>query len=260
MPAVSGRARRLAAHGISIVLIGLVCRLLALLSWPVAVVAVEALLVVGTWLFTLRCDADNRTARALGWVLRLFASIDSGLAMTNSLGLTSWNEFHACLAIFILPTVALAFIAARLHSFGLPQLTRRIVALVATCMGSALLGFATARLAEHLAIVFAILAFTAYLAVWLWGFALMLQLRRSLWVDAHEWWLDVEALPRVEWTSYARLRDGRIEVAGARAGTSWFDNYAGAIFWLSNSGFCAQEQALAEGLVDQAPAASLARS
>lgn len=256
-PLISGRERRLAAHGVSIVLVCLVCRWFALLFSPAVVVA-EMLLVLGTWLFTLRCHADNRTTRALGWGLRILATLDSGLAITNSLGISSWHEAHALLAIAVLPVVALLYVATRLHDFGVPKLTRRIVTLIATWLGSVVLTIVTAELAGYLALVFVATALMSYLGLWLWGFALMLGIRRTLSVEAHEWWLDVEALPRVEWTSYARLGDGRIELVAPDGGVSWFDNYADAIFWLDKLGFWPQERALAQGLVDQSAALSLA--
>jgi len=257
---VSGRERRLAARGVSIVLVCLACRWLALAVSPAAVVAAELFLVLGTWLFTVRCHADTRMARSLGWALRILATLDSGLAITNSLDVTAWHKAHALLVIVILPVVALLYVAARLHSFGLPKLTRKLVTMVAVCIGSGLLAIASGNLSAILALPFAATCFVSYLCHWLWGFALMVGLRRTLSVEAHEWWLDVAALPRVEWTSYARLRDGRIELVSAGGGTCWFDNYADAIFWLSKRGFCPQEQALAQGLVDRSPPLMLAPS
>lgn len=252
-PVVSTRARTLAAHGLSIVLVSLVFRWLALIVSAEAVIAAELLLMVGTWLFTLRCEPDNRIARALGWVLRLLATVDSALVISNALRLTSLEQLHLQLAMMIVPAAGLLFIAARLHSFGLPKLAEKLVRAMAACAASVCLAMAGKWVTVYLGVLFTVTAFSLYLALWIWGCALMVGMRRMLKIEAHEWWLDVEALPRVEWVSYARLGDGRVELVGARGGTCWFDNYADAIFWLDRAGFCPQEQALAQGLVNQLP-------
>jgi hypothetical protein len=255
------RTRALAARGVSIVLVCVVCRWLALFVSPIAVVAVELLLVVGTWLFTLRCEADSRATRGLGWGLRLSATLDSGLAIAITLGVTSWIEvgpLRELLSLVCAPAVALLFLAARLHSFGLPQLAKRIVTVIAMCAGSALLALVGGAFSAYLGVLLVVTCFVFYLCGWLWGFALMLRMRNILLVRGQEWWLDVEALPRVEWTSYARLGDGRVEIAGPRGGACWFDGYADAMFWLNKNGLCPQDQALAQGLVARVPMGSLA--
>lgn len=136
-----------------------------------------------------------------------------------------------------LSLVGLLFLAARLDSFGLPKLAKKLVTIMAICAGSVLCAIAGSLVNVHLAVLFMITSFSLYLALWIWGAALMLRLRRSLRVDAYEWWLDVEALPRVEWTWYARLGDGRVELVDAGGGTRWFENYADATFWLGRAGF-----------------------
>ncbi|HEY6727902.1 MAG TPA: hypothetical protein VI197_28030 [Polyangiaceae bacterium] len=131
---------------------------------------------------------------------------------------------------------------------------------MAVCVGSVLCALAGSLVSVYLSVLFMVTGFSLYVALWFWGLALMLRLRRVLRIDAHEWWLDVRALPRVEWTSYARLGDGRVELVSAEGEACWFDNYADAIFWLDRAGFCPQEQALAERLVDQPPPRSLVHS
>ncbi|HEU5072922.1 MAG TPA: hypothetical protein VFU02_02090 [Polyangiaceae bacterium] len=253
MPATGARTRKLVAHGVSIVLVCLVCRWLALMFSSGAVIAAEVFLVVGTWLFTLRCQQDNRAARGFGWALRIVASIDSAIVISNALRFTSFEELHLQLSMGVAPTIALLFLAARLHSFGLPHVTRKLVTVMAACLGSVLFAMAGALVTVYLSVLFMITAFSLYLSLWFWGCALMVQMWRISWVEAHEWWLDVEALPRVEWTSYARLGDGRIELASAAGKTRWFDSSADAISWLDRAGFCPWDYALAEGLVDQPP-------
>lgn len=252
-PAIGARTRKLAAHGVSIVLVCLICRWLALVLSSEAVMAAEVFLVVGTWLFTLRCEQDNRAAWSFGWALRIVASIDSAIVISNALRFTSFEELHLQLSMGLAPPVALLFLAARLHSFGLPKLTKKLVTVMAACVGSVLFAMAGGLITVYLSVLFMVTAFSLYLSLWFWGCALMLRMRRILWVDAHEWWLDVEALPRVEWTSYARLGDGRIELASAAGKTRWFDSSAAAISWLDGSGFCPWDDALALGLVDQPP-------
>lgn len=258
-PVVSGRARKLAAHGVGIVLVCLVFRWLALIFSSKVVIAAELFLVLGTWLFTLRCEADNRAARGLGWLLRILAAADSGIVIGNSLQLTSLESLHLQLGMTIVPVAGLLFMAARVHSFGLPELAKKLITAMAICFGSVLLAMAGSLINVYLSVLFMITAVSLYVALWFWGVGLLVRMRRMLRIDAHEWWLDVEALPQVEWTSYARLGDGRVELIGAGGGTCWFDSYAEAIFWLDRAGFCPQEQALAQGLVDQPPAQSLAR-
>ncbi|HEY6727903.1 MAG TPA: hypothetical protein VI197_28035 [Polyangiaceae bacterium] len=260
-PKVGIRTRALAARGVSIVLFCVVCRWLALFVSPIAVVAVELLLVAGTWLFTLRCEADSPATRGLAWGLRLLATLDSGLAIAITLGTTSWTQIgplRELLSLVSAPAVALLFLAARLHSYGLPQLARRILTVIALCSASALFAVIGSALSAYLAILLVVTCFVFYLCGWLWGFALMLRMRNILLVRGQEWWLDVEALPRVEWTSYARLGDGRVEIAGPRGGACWFDGYADAMFWLHKNGLCSQDQALAQGLVARAPMGALA--
>lgn len=256
-PNVDTRTRRLAARGVSIVLLCVVCRWLALFVSPIAVAGVEVLLVLGTWLFTLRCEADSLATRGLGWGLRILATLDSGLAIAIAFGMTSWAQvgpLRELLSLVCAPAVALLFLAARLHSYGLPQLARRILTVIALGAGSALFAAIGGMISVYLAILLVVTCFVFYLCGWLWGFALMLRMRSMLLVRGQEWWLDVEALPRVEWTSYARLGDGRVEVAGPRGGACWFDGYADAMFWLTKNGLCPQDQALAQGLVASAPA------
>lgn len=254
MPVLDGRTRKLAAHGASIVLFCLIFRWLALVLWTEAVIAVEALLVAGTWLFTLRCAADNRAACALGWLLRILATVDSAIVIGNTLPVTSLKDLHLQLSSTVVLGAGLLFVAARLHAFGLPKPSKQLVTVMAVCVGGIFGAMAGSLVTVYLSVLLVVTSFSLYVALWFWGFALMLRVRRILWIDAHEWWLNVEALPRVEWTSYARLRDGRVEIVGADAGTRWFDNSYDAIFWLDQAGFCPQEQALAQGLVDQAPA------
>lgn len=260
-PKVGIRTRRLAAHGVSIVLVCVVCRWLALFVSPLAVAMAELALVLGTWLFTLRCEADSRATRGLAWGLRILATLDSGLAIAIAFGVTSWAQIgplRELLSLVGAPAVALLFLAARLHSYGLPQLARRIVTVIAMSAGSALFAAIGGVFSVYVAILMVVTCFVFYLCGWLWGFALMLRMRSILLVRGQEWWLDVEALPCVEWTSYARLGDGRVEIAGPRGGACWFDGYADAMFWLTKNGLCSQEQALARGLVARAPMGSLA--
>lgn len=260
-PRVGVRTRRLAAHGVTIVLVCVVCRWLALFVSPIAVVVAELLLVLGTWLVTLRCEADSPATRGLSWGLRIVATIDSGLAIAIAFGATSWAQIgplRELSSLVCAPAVALLFLAARLHSYGLPQLARRIVTVIAMGAGSALFALIGGAFSVYLAILLVVTSFVFYLCGWLWGFALMLRMRKLLLVRGQEWWLDTEALPRVEWTSYARLGDGRVEIAGPRGGACWFDGYADAMFWLNKNGLCSQEQALAQGLVARAPMGSLA--
>ena len=260
MPVVSGGTRRLAVHGASIVLVCLVCRWIVLFFSPVLAMAVEALLVVGTWLFTLRCPADNRAARTLAAALRIVATIDGGLAIASSLDPTEWGaaeSLHVLFVLVVTPAVGLLYVAARLHSFGLPQQARKLVTLMALIPGSLLLTFIVGILYLPLTIIFVIPGAAAYFFSLLWGFALMFGVRRILRVELQEWWLDTGALPRVEWTSYSHLGDGRIELVGVRGGACWFDDYSAAMFWLRQSGFCHEDQALKQGLVDRTPSASL---
>ena len=235
-PLVRGGARRLAAHGVSIVLVCLVCRWLAFLSHEV-LFAPEVFLVVGTWLFTLRCDADNRAARVLGWLLRILATVDGVIAIARVPRFSWLEQLDVVLALAVVPALALTFLAARLHSFGLPQQARQLVKLIVACIGSTLLAIVGITISEYLTLLFVLPAFTLHLMLGVWGFALMIGMRRMLWVDAHEWWLDLGALPSVEWTSYARTRDGRVEVVGHGGRRSWFDNHSDAIHWLDTSGF-----------------------
>lgn len=255
-PLVSGGNRRLAAHGATIVLVCMIVRWIALLVSPLVAVAVEALLVVGTWLFTLRCAADNRAARTLGGALRIVATIDGVLAISGLLDLSSWDAtegLHVFFVMVITPAVGLLFLAARLHSFGLPQQARRLVTLMGVGLGSVLLTFVAYVVWLPLTIICVIVGAAMYFFSLLWGFVLMFGTRRMLRVELQEWWLDVGALPRVEWTSYSHLGDGRIEIVGASGGVCWFDDYSAAIFWLRRSGFCPDEQALKQGLVDRTP-------
>jgi len=257
-PVLSGGPRKRAAQGATLVIVCMVCRWIALLVSPIVAVAVEGLLVVGTWLFTLRCDADNRAARTLGGALRVVATIDGGLAIAGALDLNSWSaleSLHVFFVLLVAPVVGLCYLAARLHSFGLPQLARKLVTLMAVGFGSVLLTFAAYLVWLPLTIIFVITGAATYFISLLWGFALMFRVRRMLRVELQEWWLDLGALPRVEWTSYSHLGDGRIELIGASGGACWFDDYSAAVFWLTKSGFCPEEQALKQGLVDRTPTA-----
>jgi len=254
VPVIEGRTRKLAAHGASIVLFCLVFRWIAQLFSTPAVVAVEGLLVVGTWLFTLRCAADNRAARALGWLLRILATADSALVIGNALKFTSSDSLHWRLCMVVVPVAGLLFVAARLHGFGLPKPSKQLLTVMAVCVGGIFGAMAGSLVTVYLSVLLMVMSFSLYVALWFCGFAWMLRVRRTLRIDVHEWWLDVEALPRVEWTSYARLGDGRVELVGAEGQTRWFDSYSDAIFWLDQAGFCSQEQALAQRLVDQPPA------
>lgn len=136
-----------------------------------------------------------------------------------------------------LSLVGLLFLAARLDSFGLPKLAKKLVTIMAICAGGVLCAIAGSLVNVHLAVLFMITSFSLYLALWIWGAALMLRLRRSLRVDANEWWLDVEALPRVEWTWYARLGDHGssssmpvVERAGSRTTPTRFSGSTGPGF------------------------------
>lgn len=260
LPEVSARTRKLAARGATIVLICVVCRWIALLFSPLLAALVEALLVVGTWLFTLRCDADNRAARTLGGALRVVATIDGALAISGFLDLTSWGaeESHFFFALLVTPAVGLLYLAARLHSFGVSQQARKLITLMGVGVGSILLTFAALLVYMPLTVIFAIVSAAMYCFSLIWGYALMFGVRRVLRVEVQEWWLDVGALPSVQWISYAHLGDGRIELVGATGGTCWFDDYSAAMFWLKESGFCSEEQAVKQGLVDRTPAPLLA--
>lgn len=186
---VGVRTRTWAARGISLVLACLVCRWLALVVSPIAVVAVELLLVLGTWLFTLRCQADSRVTRGLGWGLRVLASVDSGLTMAITLGATSWAEagpVRELLTLVCAPAMALLFLAARLHSYGLPQLAKRILTVIALCAASASFAMLGGAISAYLAILMVVTCFVLYLCAWLWGFALMLRMRNILLVRGQE--------------------------------------------------------------------------
>ena len=80
---------------------------------------------------------------------------------------------------------------------------------------------------------------------------MMLRLRRTLKVEHQEWWLDLEARPRVEWTSYALVGDGRVELVGPDAKVLWYDNYNDANAWLTKRGFCRGDQVMTEQLIPQ---------
>lgn len=257
LPAVSVRTRKLAFHGATIVLACLVFRWIVLIFSPLVAAAVEALLVVGTWLFTLRCPADNRAARSLGGALRIVATIDGVLAIASSLEVVSVDATEGAHVFFVLvvtPAVGLLYLAARLHSFGMPQQARKLITLMGVGLGSVLLTFVAYLVWLPLTVIFVIVGASMYFFSLLWGYALMFGVRRMLKVELQEWWLDVGALPSVQWMSYSHLGDGRIELVGASGGTCWFDDYAAAMFWLNESGFCSEEQALQQGLVDRRPA------
>ena len=165
-PVVSDRARGLAAHGVSIVLVCLVLRLWQPIFSSEVVFAAELLLVVGTWLFTLRCAPDNRVTRRLGWLLRVLATFDSGLVIADSLRFTALASLHVQLVLFVLPAVALLFVAARFHSFGLPKLTKKLLTVIAVCAGSVLLAIAGSLITVYLAVTLLVVAAASYLALW----------------------------------------------------------------------------------------------
>jgi hypothetical protein len=89
----------------------------------------------------------------------------------------------------------------------------------------------------------------------LYALVLTRKLRRALRVVSQEWWLDTNALPRVEWVSYARLGDGRAEVLFADHHTQRFHNKQQAHAWLEESGFVSGRRALEQRLVDRGPPA-----
>jgi hypothetical protein len=89
----------------------------------------------------------------------------------------------------------------------------------------------------------------------LYALVLTRKLRRALRVVAQEWWLDTNALPLVEWVSYARLGDGRAEVLFADHRTERFTSKQQARAWLSEHGFVSASRALKKRFVDRGPPA-----
>ena len=64
----------------------------------------------------------------------------------------------------------------------------------------------------------------------------MLRVQQIRLGEAREWWLEVEAPPRVECTVQARFGDDRVELTGASAAACWSNGYADAMFWLRKHG------------------------
>ena len=50
----------------------------------------------------------------------------------------------------------------------------------------------------ELVLPYVLVGLPLYFGTWIWGFVVMVRLHRTLKVELQEWWLDLEARPRVE--------------------------------------------------------------
>jgi hypothetical protein len=88
---------------------------------------------------------------------------------------------------------------------------------------------------------------TAALSVWIAagvvGMFLLWRMRRTLRLVHHEWWLDIEALPTIEWSSLARYGSGAVELIKADGKHHAFDDLEHAATWLTKEGLVPAETA-----------------
>lgn len=253
-PDLAGPGRKLAAHGVSIVLVCLLCRLPLLVLFPHGVAALEAVLVVGTWLFTSRCDGDGSLTRKLAWALRVLSIVEA-VSMVARLFETPVSSdasrySYPLFAMLVVPAAGMLFLAARLHGFGLSRTARRVWWVLSSWVLGWLLVPLAWRVWELVTLYFYV-GLPLYLCSWIWAFFVMLRLRRTLKVELQEWWLDLEARPRVEWTSYALLGDLRVELVGPDGEASFFANHADASFWLTQRGFCPRDRVMRDRLIPE---------
>jgi len=249
------RVRRRAVHGIGILLVCILFRLPVLAFSPFGILAFDLILLFGIWLFTSRCDADSGVARTLAWALRLVAIAESMMTIARGIDippLRAADELYTLLVVSALPAVGILFLAARLHSFGLSKVARRVLWVFASwVLGWLVVLLGLGPIPYELVLPYLLVALLLYLGAWIWVFLVMLRLRRTLTVELQEWWLDLEARPRVEWTSYALLGDRRVELVGPDGKVSWFDNHSDASSWLTKRGFCPRDQAMRERLIPE---------
>lgn len=206
----------------------------------------ELFLTLTTWFFTARWAADSRITRRLAWALRVVSFVGSVVAVvfprlwlpSPAMLLTSGSDgvrvVLAMLVLVLAPLLGMLFLAARFHSYRLPRLARQALwVVVVGALGglmfvlSSVFGFG----------LVGAIGVGVYVLGAGWGFGLLHRMARSLTVLRQEWLLDVTVLPRVEWTLYALLRDGRVELVGPLGEVSWFDNEASARSWLTQQGF-----------------------
>lgn len=241
--------RKMAQVGSTWLLIALVCRLPVLIAFPRAVSwLVDLVIVVATYLFTLRLDTDTRLVRALGWLLRVFVLLDVAAMVSDALGVDFSMAVRGVLGALVLPLSGMLFCSERLRSLGVVRLRRQgrkvaaaVVVVLLTCAAAT---YITAWVGVLLVPVFAL----TYFVLLAYSYWLLVRTRRALAVVLCEWWLDVAQLPRVVWVNYALLGDGRVELLGPERPTRWFENYAAAVFWLSEHEYLPEDTAVKRGL------------